>query len=268
MPELPEVETVVRGLNQKAKGITISGIGHVAKHLLKREPKLRSLKGDMFTLFHRRGKYIIAELKSGRKLLMHLRMSGRLLVAGSDFKADKHVHFEATFSKSNKRLVFRDMRKFGILQFMNGEAIATLAKLGVEAPAVSAKELFDRTQKSRRPIKSFLLDQNAIAGIGNIYADESLYLAGIHPQRLTSSVTYTEAQRLARSIRLVMKQAIFHMGTTFDGFRGVNGDSGKHARYLRVYHQTGKKCRRCGRTIVKIKLAGRGTHYCPGCQKI
>jgi formamidopyrimidine-DNA glycosylase len=187
---------------------------------------------------------------------------------GSDFKADKHVHFEATFSKSNRRLVFRDLRKFGILQFMNGQATETLARLGVEAPSVSAQELFDRVQKSRRPIKSLLLDQNAIAGIGNIYADESLHLAGIHPRRLTSSLTSAEAQRLARSIRFVMKQAIIHMGTTFDGFRGVNGDSGKHARYLRVYHQTGKKCRRCGRTITKMKLAGRGTHYCPGCQKI
>lgn len=198
---------------------------------------------------------------------MHLRMSGRLLVVSSDFKADKHVHFQATFSKSNKKLVFRDLRKFGILQFMNGQATEMLERLGVEAPVVTAKQLFDRMQTSRRPIKSFLLDQNAIAGIGNIYADESLHLAGIHPQRLTSSLTYSEAQRLARSIRIVMKQAITHMGTTFDGFRGVNGDSGKHARYLRVYHQTGEKCRRCGRTIVKIKLAGRGTHYCPGCQK-
>jgi formamidopyrimidine-DNA glycosylase len=267
MPELPEVETIVRGLNSVVKGLTVQRLLHVSPHLLKREPKLRQLAGDTFKSFERRGKYIIAYLKSGERLMIHLRMSGRILVGEDQRRRDRHDHLEIVFRARRRRLVFRDVRKFGVIQFVRDSQQRTLNQLGVEAPAITASQLKALVSKSKRPIKSLLLDQYVIAGLGNIYVDESLYRSCIHPLRASSSLSPNEIGALARAIRQVMALAIKNLGTTFDSYSGVNGESGRFTRYLRVYNQNGSRCDKCGDIIVKIKVGGRGTHFCPTCQK-
>jgi formamidopyrimidine-DNA glycosylase len=267
MPELPEVETIVRGLNQMVKGLTVQSILHISPHLRKRDPRLRTLAGDAFASFDRRGKYIIANLVSGNRLLIHLRMSGRILISEDHKRRDRHDHLEVTFRGTRRRLVFRDVRKFGVVQFVRNDEQRTLDTLGVEAPGITSGQLAELVATSRRPIKSLLLDQNVIAGLGNIYVDESLYRSRIHPLRAASSLTETESKRLAEAIRKIMKLAIDKMGTTFDSYSGVNGDSGRFARYLKVYHLEGSRCGKCGDTIEKIRVGGRGTHFCPTCQK-
>jgi formamidopyrimidine-DNA glycosylase len=267
MPELPEVETIVRGLNSMVKGLTVQRLPHISPHLLKREPQLRQLTGDTFKSFERRGKYIIAHLKSGKRLIIHLRMSGRILVGEDQRRRDKHDHLEIVFRARRRRLVFRDVRKFGVIQFVRDGQQDTLSRLGVEAPAITASQLQSLVRKSNRPIKSLLLDQYAIAGLGNIYVDESLYRGGIHPLRASLSLSANEIGALALAIRKVMALAIKNLGTTFDSYSGVNGETGRFARYLKVYNQNGSRCGKCDDIIVKIKVGGRGTHFCPTCQK-
>ncbi len=267
MPELPEVETIVRGLNSMVKGLTVQRLPHVSPHLLKREPQLRQLTGDTFKSFERRGKYIIAFLKSGRRLMIHLRMSGRILVGEDQRRRDKHDHLEIVFRARSRRLVFRDVRKFGVIQFVRDGQQETLNRLGAEAPAITASQLQALVCKSKRPVKSLLLDQYVIAGLGNIYVDESLYRSYIHPLRASSSLSAKEIRALARAIRQIMALAIKNLGTTFDSYSGVNGETGRFARYLKVYNQNGSRCGKCSDIIVKIKVGGRGTHFCPTCQK-
>jgi formamidopyrimidine-DNA glycosylase len=267
MPELPEVETVVRGLNDQISGLRVKKIGRIAKHLLKREPQLRRIEKDTFESFARRGKYIIAQLKSGRRLLIHLRMSGQFRVVENGVRPDKHDHLEFIFTNSPKKLLFRDMRKFGVFEFFGKQHEDAVSLLGPEATSITSRALRERLQASRRPIKSLLLDQHVIAGLGNIYVDESLFRSGIHPQQPASAISPDEAGRLAKAIRYVMKQAIMNMGTTVINFSGVNGDSGRYAQRLKVYRRSGDRCHRCGTVIQRIKLGGRGTHFCPSCQK-
>ncbi len=268
MPELPEVETVVRGLNAGVRGLTIKAIPHIAPHLKKRDRNLGSLVGDRFATFSRRGKYIIAELKSGRKLLIHLRMSGRVLIVDRQERRQKHDHFVATFTTGSQKLMFRDVRKFGVIEFLREDRDDGYSSLGIEATEITAAALKSLAAGSGRSIKALLLDQSALAGVGNIYADESLYLSGIHPLRAAKGLDDVELGALASNVRKVLKAAVKKMGTTFDSYRGVNGNPGEYSRFLRVYNRHGGPCRRCGETIVKIRAAGRGTHLCPTCQPL
>jgi formamidopyrimidine-DNA glycosylase len=267
MPELPEVETIVRGLNHGVKGLTVAKVSYVAQHLLKREPRLRKLAGEAFGGFERRGKYIIANLKSGRRLMIHLRMTGRILIGDDVRRQDKHDHLELMFAGDRRRLVFRDVRKFGVVRFVDSDKPCELDGLGIEAPEITAVTLAELVLRRRRPIKSLLLDQQVIAGLGNIYVDESLYRSGIHPLKPAESLRPEQIKTLARVIRQVLRLAIKHLGTTFDSYSGVNGESGRFARYLKVYQQKGCRCGRCGDTIRRITVGGRGTHFCPNCQK-
>jgi formamidopyrimidine-DNA glycosylase len=148
----------------------------------------------------------------------------------------------------------------------NGDS--RLDSLGPEATTISSRTLHAVLQGSRRPVKSLLLDQTRIAGLGNIYVDESLHRARIHPAQSAATLSREQAGRLCRAIHLVLRQAIKHMGTTFDSYRGADGRPGGFAKRLRVYNNVGGKCRFCGVGIAKIKLGGRGTHYCPGCQRL
>ncbi|MGB5106578.1 MAG: bifunctional DNA-formamidopyrimidine glycosylase/DNA-(apurinic or apyrimidinic site) lyase [Candidatus Zixiibacteriota bacterium] len=267
MPELPEVETVVRGLNAQVKGLTIKRIPHVAEHIRIRDNDLESLCGDTFLNFGRRGKYIIAELESGRKLMIHLRMSGRILLVGARSRRDKHDHFIATFTTGSDKLVFRDTRKFGLVQFLREDQDGGISLLGIEATEITGPKLKALLESSNRPVKALLLDQSALAGLGNIYVDESLFRSGIHPLRVCRAVNSDETRSLAANIRLILRNAVNKMGTTFDSYEGVNGKPGEYSLHLRVYNREGELCRRCGDTIVKIRAAGRGTHFCPTCQK-
>lgn len=267
MPELPEVETVVRGLRAAISNHRIAHVTHIAPYLLEREPKLRSIAGDLFTDFSRRGKFIIANLGSGRRLLVHLRMSGRLVVKNKRERLDKHDHLVLTFAKANEKLVFRDVRKFGIVQLLEQNDLLP-AELGPEATEINTDQLFALFQKSMRPVKAMLLDQTKIAGLGNIYVDESLHRAGIHPAQPAALISREQTAKLVRSIHQILRMAIKNMGTTFDSYRAADGSTGQFARLLRVYNNEGGRCGRCGGEIVKMRLAGRGTHYCPNCQKL
>ncbi len=268
MPELPEVETVVRGLNAQAKGLTIKTVPYIAEHLTRRDGELQTLAGETFVNFDRRGKYIIAELSSGRKLLIHLRMSGRILFINRGQRRQKHDHFVLTFESGAEKLVFRDTRKFGVLAFLRENQQDGFRELGIEATEVTANKLKLLLASTIRPIKALLLDQSALAGLGNIYADESLYLSRIHPLRPCNGLQPDEIDHLAQCIRKVLRAAVKKMGTTFDSYSGVNGNPGEYSQYLCVYNREGNPCSRCGKMIVKIRAVGRGTHICPGCQRL
>lgn len=268
MPELPEVETVVRGLREMAVDRRIARVAHASPHLLEREPRLKSLAGEMFVGFSRRGKYIIADLQSGRRLLIHLRMSGRLLVKDKHERRDKHDHLVLTFADCSEKLIFRDVRKFGIVQFLQGNDHPNLKALGPEAPAITAAGLSAILSRSSRPIKSLLLDQTRIAGLGNIYVDESLHRAGIHPCQPAATIGREQTAGLVRAIRHILRLAIKRMGTTFDSYRAADGSTGQYAGYLKVYNNDGGNCDMCGGPIEKIRVGGRGTHFCPRCQRL
>jgi formamidopyrimidine-DNA glycosylase len=268
MPELPEVETVVRGLRPHLLGKTFAAVRHVSPHLLAREPQLRSLHGEKVVEISRRAKYILMRLASGRRLLVHLRMSGRLQIKEKKARRDKHDHLVLTLADSDQKLVFRDVRKFGLVQFYGGNSTAGLDRLGPEATEIRAAHLLALCRASRRPIKALLLDQQQIAGLGNIYVDESLHRAGIHPLTPAAQISRREATELAAAIRFILRQAIKYMGTTFDSYRGADGSSGRYFQRLRVYGQTGEICN-CGRArVAKMVVGGRGTHFCPRCQKL
>ncbi|MFH2055450.1 MAG: bifunctional DNA-formamidopyrimidine glycosylase/DNA-(apurinic or apyrimidinic site) lyase [bacterium] len=268
MPELPEVETIVRGLRPHLIGRTVAAVRHVSAHLAQRDPDLPSLRGETITAIDRRAKYIIMQLSSGRRLLVHLRMSGRLQVKEKSARKDKHDHVVVTFVDSEVKLVFRDVRKFGLFEFVNGNNAAGLELLGPEATAITAAELVALCQSSSRPIKTLLLDQHRIAGLGNIYVDESLHRARIHPLTPAARISRRKVADLAAAIRLILRQAIRYMGTTFDSYRGADGSSGRYFERLRAYGQTGELCS-CGRArIARTVVGGRGTHFCPHCQRL
>jgi formamidopyrimidine-DNA glycosylase len=268
MPELPEVETVVKGLNSEVAGLTIKSVPYVSAHLLKRDRALRKLEGEGFDHFSRRGKFIIGHLMSGKRVLLHLRMSGRILVEENHRRRTKHDHLVLAFEDSTRRLIFRDVRKFGIFEWVGDEQQKALDQLGPEATEITSSSLRELLRSSSRPVKALLLDQHKIAGLGNIYVDEALYRSRIHPLTSCQQITNAETGRLARAIRYILRTAISKMGTTFDSYSGVNGNPGEYASYLRVYGQEGGICPRCKTEIVKITVVGRGTHFCPECQKL
>lgn len=240
----------------------------VINHLRVREPRLQRLRGETFDHFERRGKFIIARMRSGAQLLIHLRMSGRILIRDKDYRKGKHDHLRLTFAGTDKVLIFRDLRKFGRWEWASSRSDSPLKKLGIEATETTGRILFNLLQESRRPVKALLLDQTQIAGIGNIYADEALYRSRIHPLQLSHTIDLRKASLLASAIRQILRSAIDKMGTTFDTYSGVNGSPGRFARYLKVYGREGLDCRRCGTAIVKIRAAGRGTHLCTRCQPL
>jgi formamidopyrimidine-DNA glycosylase len=195
-------------------------------------------------------------------------MSGRILFVNRRDRRQAHDHFVSTFVTGTVKLVFRDTRKFGIIEFLHDDRASGFQKLGIEATEVTAAVLKQLLAPTSRPIKALLLDQSALAGLGNIYADESLYLSRIHPLRPCNELRPKEIGKLALSIRKVLRAAVKKMGTTFDSYSGINGNPGEYSSYLCVYNREGTPCGRCGRTIVKIRAAGRGTHLCPSCQRL
>lgn len=256
----------MRGLNQAVTGLTIRRVAHVSRHLLQREPRMRSLAGERIVEIRRRGKYIVTRLGSGRELLIHLRMSGRILFERRKNRREPHDHLQLEFLEKRELLIFNDVRKFGRVEFLEKSRHSGYYALGPEATDVTGTMLVPIFRSRRRPIKALLLDQEVIAGVGNIYADEALFRSRIRPQRLSRQISAKEATALAKAIRGILQLAIKNMGTTFDSYSGVNGNPGEFSRYLKVYNRGGLPCRRCGGTIKKIRAAGRGTHYCPKCQ--
>jgi len=267
MPELPEVETNVRRLRPDLTGQTITDVQlNWPRHVVLPTPAefQTLLPGRTVTGLGRRGKYIIIELApAGRTLLIHLGMSGQLSVVPADARPDKHAHTILALD-NGRQLRFSDTRKFGKL-YLPVDRQQVLGKLGPEplSPEFTAGWLTKKLAQRRRVIKPLLLQQNFIAGIGNIYADESLHRAGVDPRRPANSLEPAEAAALHASIREVLAEAIEHQGTTFDW---VYPD-GEMQERLRVYGRGGRPCPTCGTPIERIVLGQRGAHFCPQCQQ-
>lgn len=269
MPELPEVETVVRGLRERLVGRTITGVEVYWQRSITAPPVeefVKQLRGCRVRAVGRRGKFIVIRL-DGADLLVHLRMTGQMLVvpAGAPHGL-RHVRVSLTMG--DLQLLFNDARKFGHMALVP-DAAACLAGLGPEPldPRLTVEALHQRLQGRRLPVKAFLLDQKSLAGVGNIYADEVLHAAHIAPQRPAHTLSRAEATALLASLRSELRRAIEHRGTTLSDYRDPDGQSGEHQRSLRVYGREGEACPSCGCVIARVRLSGRSSYYCPRCQK-
>jgi formamidopyrimidine-DNA glycosylase len=275
MPELPEVETVCRGLQHKVAGDRI-----VAVKVLRKEsvgsPSVKrfvtDLPGHRIEKVYRRGKYILINLDAGAGLICHLRMSGRFLIVEKDRAANTFLRIKLLL-ESGRELHFEDMRVFGRLWYVPAgetfeDVVPTLGELGVEPLTDLSPETLAALFKGRKQsVKGALLDQRNIAGIGNIYADESLFQAGIHPARSAGSLKRTELEKLAKTVKEVLNHAIILGGSTLRDYTSSEGVNGNYQNQAWVYGRTGEECRTCGKKIERMKIAGRSSHFCPTCQK-
>jgi len=273
MPELPEVETIVRDIApsisaRQITGVEVNWAGSLAG--LTAQEFARALVGRVIRQVTRRAKYIILDLSDNNKLAIHLAMTGRLLLRSSNAPEDRFTRVTIALD-NGQEIRFADARKFGRLRVLSpDEYIEFDRALGPE-PLSRGFDL-DRFREALRGknarIKTLLLDQRFVAGIGNIYADEALFAAGINPNRSASGLSEREIEQLYHAIRQVLSSAIRDRGTTFDSYVDAFGRKGSHQLGLNVYRQEGKPCPRCGAPIKRQVIAGRGAHFCPTCQPL
>lgn len=271
MPELPEVETVVRSLRQPLIGRTIEHMWYDwARTIHSPDPDqfAARIAGQRFTAIKRRAKYIVCELDSDI-LIVHLKMTGRLYVSPDDASdhADKWVHFRLQLDNGHQ-LRFSDYRKFGKV-YLTHDLETITGKLGPEplSPAFTLDVFKARMKGRSKQIKPLLMDQTFIAGVGNIYADEALHRAQIHPMQPVDQLDEDTIARLYTMIQTVLKDGIAREGASVDWYRKPDGTQGSMQNYLFAYDRTGEPCYTCGTPIEKIRVAQRGTHYCPNCQR-
>ncbi len=288
MPELPEVETVRRGLSSLIIGKTVASETH---DTIKGFPNTvhdvnQFLIGASITDVRRRAKVLMIDLSTGYSLLIHLKMTGQLVFVGDTrFGAghpndslvnelpDKSTRVTLTF-KDGSALFFNDQRKFGWMRLMPTIEIPNInfmQKVGPEplADTFTPQEFMQRfARRAKTTIKAALLDQSVVAGVGNIYADESLWGAKIHPQRLVGSLTEQEYSALYTELRAVMNLAVEKGGSSNSTYVNAEGKKGSYMDFARVFRREGLPCPRCGTTIEKTRVAGRGTHICPHCQQV
>jgi formamidopyrimidine-DNA glycosylase len=275
VPELPEVETVRRGLESTLPGrriISVIAPEHEPTWLTWQATWQVALSGRMIHAVRRRAKFLIIDLDGDLTLVVHLRMTGSLTVNQVD-DPPARFHRIALRLDNGSELRFSDMRRFGTAEVLTPDGLAArLATLGHEPlddalDATTVRQALGSSPKLA--IKAALLDQRRIVGLGNIYADESLHRAGIHPQTPTGALTDTDIERLTVAIKAVLGGGVAHSGTTFDteGFRDAFGNPGGNLEHLRVYHRQGQHCLTCDHgEIAQMRLAGRSTHWCPVCQ--
>jgi len=271
MPELPEVETVVRGLCARVVGLRLGEVIHQSDLIRSANvPGWEAhVPGHLIREVERRGKYIILHLDKDAALVIHLRMTGRLWIKPADYQPLPHDRCIISLERSSG-LVLSDTRQFARVQWRPAGTLETdpgLARLGPDALEIGLARFQALCQRSARPIKSFLLDQSRLAGIGNIYADESLFRSGIRPTTRALVISRVRLKRLHTSIRVILNRAIRSCGTTFDTFSDLEGRAGGFGPRLRVYGREGQPCHRCGALVRRIVIAGRGTHFCPRCQR-
>ena len=275
MPELPEVETVKEALNQTVKGQTIKEIE------LRYEPMIKNMSADEFkeklinqTIqeVSRRGKYLVFHFDD-YQLLSHRRMEGKYFYVDSDFELNPHVHVIFTL-ENGKRLLYQDTRKFGTYHLYDKaidlETTAPFQVLGLEpfATEFTPSYVKEKIQNKKKPIKSLLLDQTIVCGLGNIYVDEVLYRARLHPLTSSSELTDKDIENVVKYTVEVLARAIELGGTTIRTFRSSHGVSGTFQNELLVHQRKGENCYECHTPIEKIKVGGRGTYFCPTCQKL
>lgn len=297
MPELPEVETVCRGLRATVLGKTIESVrlnapssSIVVSPSIVPQDFAQALAGRTISKIDRRGKNILISLSGDLVLWVHLKMTGHFFYDEQPVTLEKHDLITFTLSssppfsslrgdqspKATERLSnpsflrFNDYRRFGRHRlYMSAEVWDQkgLRELGPEPLEISAREFVALCRKRPRQLKAALLDQSFIAGVGNIYADESLWAAKLHPLRLTTSASPDKLSELHRHIQRLLKLAIRKAGTSVDSYSGVNGQPGSFQKYLKVYDREGEPCARCGAKIIRKKIGARSAHYCPKCQR-
>lgn len=275
MPELPEVETIKRTLATKIRGKKITGVEVLLPKLIEPlsvEEFKEALKGNYIQSLGRRGKYLLVQLYYLNTLIISLRMTGRLIFfpPGKKVEVDKHTHMVLEFNDGS-HLRFSDTRKFGRVHCVLTEKVekeSEISKLGPEPLGMEFSEpkLWKMLLSKRKKIKQLLMDQTFIAGIGNIYADEILFRARIHPETIPSTLVSEQVHDLYLAIISVLSEAIVQKGTTFRDYVDGEGNTGNYQSFLQVYGRKGKKCCQCGHPIESIKLGGRTSHFCPVCQ--
>lgn len=271
MPELPEVQTLTddlkrRIVGQRIKSVLILWPGHLKSHSPKSFKK--EIAGAKIKDVTRRAKNVLIHLDKNRVLLIHPKMTGNLLLGKlQDFKGNKHVHLVFILS-GLKVLAFADIRKFG--KVILGDKEKTIANLNLGPEPFDKDFNFTKfkkiVSKKKRSIKTVLMDQSNIAGIGNIYSDEILWLSKINPLRLASDLSGAELRRIYSQIKPLLKKAIKFRGTSISDFKDTAGSPGGYEKFLKVYGRDKEKCSRCGSLIIKVKINGRSGHYCPKCQ--
>jgi len=267
IPELPEVETVRLELAPWLSGVVITTAALLDAQPGPKYASLERAVGRRITAVNRRGKFLLLPLNSGDELIIHLGMTGVLSP-----QPGGHLRVKLEIDATPSTLYFRDARRFGrflVVPAGDYTSLPTLATLGPEPlgpdfyPARFAKALRVKTA-----IKTYLLSQRPVAGVGNIYADEALWRARIHPLTPAARLSARQAERLCRTIKEVLSESLEAHGTTLSDYRTVNGEVGGFGSFLQIYGRAGEPCLRCGRTIEKLVVAARGTHHCPRCQQL
>lgn len=269
MPELPEVETIKIELSPHVIGRNIKGVTLLWEGIV-RQPSVEEfctrITGQKISALARRGKYLLVSLSRGDLLIVHLKMAGSLLV-GRDSQEPPRFTRAIIHLDGGTSIFFRDPRKFGLMRLVKDKA-SVVGKLGPEPlePGFTAGLLQKLLARRQAPIKALLCDQNFIAGIGNMYADEALFAARIHPLRTGASLSIEEAKRLHRAIRQVLKAGIGRKGASIQNYYRPDGTTGTAHFEFKVAHGRGKNCPVCGTPIERIVVRGRGTYFCPKCQ--
>jgi formamidopyrimidine-DNA glycosylase len=271
VPELPEVETIAR---QLAPELTDAVLGRV---LVSRDDIIHGdprplpglLRGRRVDRVHRRAKRVVMDLSGGTQLVFHLGMTGTLTMTRVRTAVDNHTHLRIRIRGTDRELRFRDPRRFGGVWCLTDQPEHVGQKLGPLGPEPLELRIkqFKAILRRSRPIKPLLLDQTVVAGLGNIYCDESLHAAGIHPLTRADSLAGDAASRLLRCIKSTLRRAIRFSGTTMMDYRTPSGAKGSFRRFLRVYGREGEPCRRCRTSIERIIVAGRSSFFCPQCQR-
>jgi formamidopyrimidine-DNA glycosylase len=273
VPELPEVETVRTRLAPLLVGRRFDRV-EIADPRLTRpyDPAevAAELQGERVSGVHRRGKYLVVGFESGRSLLIHLRMTGSILHAAPDaLPADPYRRAVVKLDDGSD-VAYRDVRRFGTWLLVEADELEPYlaARIGGEplGRGFTARRVAERLRKRRGPIKAALLDQRTVAGMGNIYADEALWRARIHPLRPASTLGAEDVERLTRAVKAALRAGIARQGATLRDYSTPDGGRGRMQHALKVYGHAGDPCERCGTPIEKTRVAGRGTWYCPGCQ--
>jgi len=289
MPELPEVETVLRGLKARVLGRRLAAVDVANPHVIRGDPeKFREgLTGRRIEAYHRRGKTLAIELGSwnggaaaerqaanrgGRNrgerfLVVHLGMTGQLVVVPRQASLQPHTHVRLVLEGGDEELRYQDARRFGWLRCSTRQELESIfARLGPDALEISEAEFFRAMTRRRGAVKGWLLNQRVLSGLGNIYADEALFEARIHPLAQPGRLGEASARRLHRAVKKILNRAVELQGTSFRDYVDIEGRPGNFLPRLRVYQRTGEPCRRCAAPIRRIVIAGRSSHFCPTCQ--
>lgn len=288
MPELPEVETTVRGLQKRIIGKTIIDFWSNHKKAIKKPKTFSSFEkgiiGEKVKEIRRIGKNIIIHLNSGKVLLIHQKMTGHLLIGKWEFENGKFISKNKSFEdrynqyihhmfyfKDGTMMAFSDLRKFAKIELYSEKEFikADVNFLGPDpfTEDFNVKYLKEVFSKKRTPIKKGLMEQELIAGIGNIYADEILWETKINPLKIASELSEKEIKNVIKATRKILNKGIESGGDSFSDYRNIDGEKGSFENFKKVYQREGKECLRCKEKIKRIKISGRSSHFCPNCQK-